>query len=164
MAGSFYGTGPFIAISIMTPIGGMLSDRAARRFGLTTGRRLVAMGGMLLSASSLLLGATASNINLSIVGLSIGGGAIYFALAAHWATTIDIAKEHAGTVSGFMNWGGNMGGLLSPILTPVFARSFGWTPALEVAAGIMFAGSLLWLFIQPAHRVGQHHCIAVKLP
>jgi ACS family glucarate transporter-like MFS transporter len=112
------------------------------------------MGGMLLSASSLLLGATASNINLSIVGLSIGGGAIYFALAAHWATTIDIAKEHAGTVSGFMNLGGNMGGLLSPILTPVFARSLGWTPALEVAAGIMFAGSLLWLFIQPAHPVG----------
>jgi len=156
MTGSLYTTGPFIAIAVMTPLGGVLSDWAARRFGLTVGRRLIAMGGMILSASALLIGASASNINLAIVGLSLGGGAIYFALSASWATTIDIAKEHAGTVSGFMNWGGNMGGMISPILTPIVARRFGWTPALQLAAAIMFAGSMLWLFIQPQRRLGQH--------
>lgn len=153
MRGSIYTTGPFIAMAIMTPIGGVLCDRAAKRFGKTAGRRLISMGGMVGAAITSYIGATATNVNIAIVGLSLGGGAIYFALSSHWATTIDIAQEHAGTVSGIMNWGGNMGGVISPILTPLIARTWGWTPALVIAAVILFVGSLLWFLIKPEKRL-----------
>ncbi|MHB8527212.1 MAG: MFS transporter [Candidatus Acidiferrales bacterium] len=149
MQGSFYTTAPFIAIAVMTPVGGILCDKAARRFGLRFGRRVISMSGMFAAGIALALGAMISNLHGAIVGFSIGAGAIYFALSSHWATTIDISREHAGTVSGVMNWGGNVGGMVSPIVTPILAKKWGWAPALEIAAVIIFLGGLLWLFVCP---------------
>ncbi len=153
MAGSFYAIGPFIAIAIMTPVGGIASDMVATRFGLRRGRRVVSMGGMLLAGVALIIGARVTNMGIAIVWLSIGAGAIYFALASHWATTIDISREHAGTVSGMMNWGGNVGGIVSPILTPILANKFGWIPALEIAAVIIMIGGMLWWFVDPEKKL-----------
>jgi MFS transporter, ACS family, glucarate transporter len=149
MRGSLYTTGPFLAITTLTPVGGILCDRAARRFGKNLGRRLIGMGGMLVAGMALYLGARIANINLAIVGLSLGAGAIYFSLSSQWVVTIDISREHAGTVSGIMNWAGNTGGIISPLLMPVLVRAWGWTPALESAAGVILLGSLLWLFLEP---------------
>ena len=149
LKGSVFTTGPFIAMSLMTPIGGLLSDRLTRRFGKTIGRRAVSMSGMILSGLTLYLGVHTPNINVAIIGLSVGAGAIYFALAAHWATTIDVSKEHAGTVSGIMNWGGNMGGMVSPILTPILVKQWGWTLALDIAGAIILCGAFIWLLVEP---------------
>lgn len=149
MQGAYYTAGPYVAIAIMTPLGGVLGDLVTRRFGKTAGRRLISMMGMFGAGLALFSGLLVSNIHIAIYGLSMGGGAIYFALSSHWATTIDISKEHAGTISGVMNWGGNVGGMASPIVTPLLAHRLGWTPALEIAGVIIIAGGLLWLFIQP---------------
>jgi len=153
MRGSFYTAGPFIAIALMTPIGGVLGDRVTRRFGKTVGRRLVSMAGMFIAGLAVFSGVLVTDIHIAIIGLSIGGGAIYFALSSHWAATIDISKEHAGTVSGVMNWGGNIGGMASPILTPILARKLGWAPALEIAGLIILVGGTLWLFIKPERQL-----------
>ncbi|HVB58213.1 MAG TPA: MFS transporter [Candidatus Acidoferrales bacterium] len=149
MEGAYYTVGPYIAIVILTPLGGLWGDRVARRFGKTTGRRLVSMTGMFVAGFAVFGGGLVSNIHIAIYGLSIGGGAIYFALSSHWATTIDISKEHTGTVSGVMNLSGNVGGVMSPILTPILAHKLGWTPAFEIAGVIILAGGPLWFFVQP---------------
>jgi dipeptide/tripeptide permease len=39
--------------------------------------------------------------------------------------------------------------MISPILTPYLAKKFGWIPAIEFAASILLAGSLIWFLIQP---------------
>lgn len=153
MQGAWYTAGPYIAMACMTPIGGVLGDRITLRLGKTVGRRLVSMFGMLLAALGVVIGVLVSDIHVAIVALSIGAGAIYFALSSHWATTIDVSRKHAGTVSGIMNWGGNVGGISSPILTPIVAKRIGWTPALELAALIIFFGSLLWLWIRPEEEL-----------
>jgi ACS family glucarate transporter-like MFS transporter len=153
MQAAYYSAGPYIAIAIMTPVGGLLGDRITQRFGKTTGRRLVSMLGMFIAGLAVFAGVVVANIHVAIFGLSIGGGAIYFALSSHWATTIDISQEHAGTVSGIMNWGGNVGGISSPILTPILARKLGWTPALEIAGLIILLGGLLWFFILPEKKL-----------
>jgi ACS family glucarate transporter-like MFS transporter len=153
MQGAWYTAGPYLAMAILTPIGGILGDQMTRRVGKTSGRRLVSMLGMFLAATGVLTGVLVKDVQVAICALSVGAGAIYFALSSHWATTIDISQEHAGTVSGIMNWGGNVGGIASPILTPLLAHRIGWTAAMEVAAGIIFLGGLLWCFIDPARKV-----------
>ncbi len=153
MKSSYYTIGPFIAMAIMTPIGGAMSDVIARKSSLRFGRRLISMGGMFAAGLALIIGARVESIAVAIVWLSFGAGAIYFSLASHWATTIDISEKHAGTVSGMMNWGGNVGGVLSPILTPIFARKLGWVPALEIAAVIIILGGMLWFQIDPNRKL-----------
>jgi len=153
MQGSLYTTAPFIAIAVMSLLGGYLGDRAIARYGLTDGRRVIAMPGMALASVALFAGARIPGIKLSVLCLAVGAGAIYLALTAHWATSIDVARQHAGTVSGFMNWGGNLGGVISPILTPWIAKRWGWLPALEFAAAVVMAGACLWFVIEPARCI-----------
>ena len=46
-----------------------------------------------------------------------------------------------------MNMGSNIGGLISPALTPLLAEWVGWEAALHVAALLAIVGGLLWLRI-----------------
>jgi ACS family glucarate transporter-like MFS transporter len=49
-----------------------------------------------------------------------------------------------------MNLGSNVGGLVSPALTPVLAALVGWENALHVAAVLSVVAALLWVGIYPA--------------
>ena len=151
--GSIYTTGPFLAITCLTPLGGKLGDWATRLYGKPFGRRLIGMGGMLIAGCALFLGARESNINIAILGLSLGAGAVFFSFSAQWVVTIDITREYAGTVSGIMNFVGNFGGMVSPIVMPLLAHKLGWTPALEIASGVIIAGSLLWIPLHPERPI-----------
>ena len=125
LQGSFYATLPFVAITIMTPIGGLLSDRLCHFYGRKWGRRSVVMGGVSLTAVFVMLGGAVANPYITIVMLSFGAGFLYFSLSPYWATVIDISRENTRVVSGMMNTGGNLGGTISPTLTPVLASLFG---------------------------------------
>jgi ACS family glucarate transporter-like MFS transporter len=94
-------------------------------------------------------GAATSDPYLSVILLSLGEGALFLSVAAYWATTIDLAKPHAGAVSGLMNMGGNLAGTVSPTLTPYLAQNFGWNSAWYVAAALAFIGAFFWLGIRP---------------
>jgi ACS family glucarate transporter-like MFS transporter len=48
-----------------------------------------------------------------------------------------------------MNTGANVGGTISPTLTPWLAEQFGWNVSLGFAAGVAALGGLLWLLIRP---------------
>jgi dipeptide/tripeptide permease len=67
-----------------------------------------------------------------------------------WATMMEIAGARSGTGGGLMNMGSNIGGFVSPALTPVLAARFGWENSLLIAAGISILGGLFWLWIHPA--------------
>src|SRR6202050_1816590 len=57
MRGAYFTAGPYLAMALMTPLGGLLGDYLTRRFGKTTGRRTVSMLGMFTAALALLHGA-----------------------------------------------------------------------------------------------------------
>jgi ACS family glucarate transporter-like MFS transporter len=59
-----------------------------------------------------------------------------------------IAGNKSGTAGGIMNMGSNLGGLLSPALTPIIASYIGWENALHVAALLALTGAILWLGIR----------------
>ena len=71
-----------------------------------------------------------------------------------WAAATEIAPARAGTAGGILNTGGNLGGLLAPLLTPWVADTFGWIAPLDLAAGVAIVGGSLWLWISP--RAGIH--------
>jgi ACS family glucarate transporter-like MFS transporter len=48
-----------------------------------------------------------------------------------------------------MNMGSNLGGLISPTITPLMATFIGWENALHIAAILSILAAVLWLGVRP---------------
>ena len=149
LRGGLFAAMPFLAILVSCPLGGLATDRLALRYGLTGGRRIIGLAGMVLAAIFIALGATMESPYPAIASLSLGAGWLYFSVGAYWASTSDLSNTHAGSLSGLMNMGANIGGALSPTMTPWIATQWGWPVSLSIAALIALLGGLLWLKIDP---------------
>jgi len=149
LRGGFYGAAPFLAMLVFCPLGGWITDHLAARYGVTTGRVWAGMAGMGFAGLAVAIGGYADSPWIAIASLSLGAGWLYFAVGAYWASTTDLSRTYAGTLSGVMNTGANLGGALSPTVTPWLADHWGWPVSLLVAALIALAGALMWLKIDP---------------
>src|SRR4029078_3268787 len=126
LRGGVYASIPFLAMLVFCPLGGWVTDRLAARYGLAVGRVVAGMPGMVLAGAAIALGGVVDSPYLAIASLSLGAGWLYFTVGAYWASTTDLSKAHAGTLSGLMNTGANIGGAISPTLTPWLAHQRGW--------------------------------------
>lgn len=63
-----------------------------------------------------------------------------------------------------MNTGANIGGSISPMLTPWLAEQIGWAGALGVAALVALVGGLMWINIRPGHGLRSDHEIGTVAP
>ena len=155
LRGAVYSTVPFLAMTLFCVLGGLATDRLAGRVGLNKGRASIGGAGMFLASASIVLGALVEGHLAAITLLSLGAGWLYFTIGAFWCCPVDLSKRHAGTLSGLMNTGANLGGTVSPTLTPWIAEQWGWSAAFGTAALVAFAGSLLWLWIRPGDGLRQ---------
>jgi ACS family glucarate transporter-like MFS transporter len=149
LQGAFFASAPFIAMAIFCPLGGWVTDRLTEKYGVNRGRASVGGAGMILAALSIIIGANVEAPYVAIGFLSLGAGWLYFTVGPFWSSTTDLSKPYAGTLSGLMKTGANLGGTLSPTLTPWLADTFGWSVSLGIAAGIALLGGLSWIFIRP---------------
>jgi MFS transporter, ACS family, glucarate transporter len=144
-----YATLPFVAMAVASPFGGLVSDRLVVRLGKRVGRCGVAGLSPLLASIFVWAAAHVGGARLAAVVLAGGAAALYFSQSAFWAISADIGSDSVGTVSGVMNMGGQLGGMVTAYLTPVIANSRGWTASFETAALICLCGALAWLFVDP---------------
>lgn len=145
--GGFWGSTPFLAITMLAPLGGWLSDRAVARLGKRRGRQGAVWLGVACSATLLWAGAHTANNTAAILLLALASGFNLFATATWWATCNDLTRNFSGSLSGLMNMCGNLGGWLSPIITARIATRLGWTAALDFGAVVTLIAGLLWIFV-----------------
>jgi ACS family glucarate transporter-like MFS transporter len=150
LSGAYLSSLPWLLSIVSIPLGGWLSDRIAAGRGLTVGRRAVPLVGLILAGVLLSLGARTSNGYLAAVYLALSTALVLSVEGPFWATMMEIAGDRSGVGGGIMNTGSNVGGLISPALTPVLAKVIGWENALHVAAVLSVVAALLWLGIRPA--------------
>ena len=148
-ASAGYAMLPFAAMAACSSLGGLISDRLTRRYGKRVGRCLSAGGSMVVAAIFVGLGTQVGDARLASVVLAGGAGALYLAQSAFWSVSSDIGGRSAGSVSGVMNMGGQLGGATTASLTPFVAKHFGWDMSFWVAAGLCFLGALAWLMVDP---------------
>jgi MFS transporter, ACS family, glucarate transporter len=150
LSGAWMSSLPWILSIISIPLGGLISDRlAAGKSGPVWGRRIIPLTGMALSGILISVGAHTGSAVMAAVCLAFATALILCVEGPFWATMMRIAGSKSGTAGGIMNMGSNIGGLISPALTPVIASWIGWENALHVAAGLAVVGALLWLGIKP---------------
>ena len=150
---AFYGSLPFLAMALCSPLGGFVSDILTRRVGKWAGRCGVGVVGMGGAAIWIAIGTQAESAQLCSIALALGVGMQYLSQSTYWAVTADIAGRSAGTVSGVMNMGGQLGGALTGILTPRIAAYFGWTASFLTPAVLCAMGAICWAFVNPNSRI-----------
>lgn len=146
---SFYTMLPFIAMAIASPVGGWMSDLLTHSMGKRVGRCHLAVASMTLCAFFLAVGTQVRNVPFAVLVLAGGAGALYLSQSSFWSVSADLGGESAGSLSGVMNMGCQLGGAVSSSLTPVIATRFGWTASFLVAAVLVLAGGVAWLFVYP---------------
>jgi ACS family glucarate transporter-like MFS transporter len=153
LSGAWMSSLPWILSIVSIPLGGMISDRlAAGRQGPIWGRRLVPLTGMALSGILISIGAHTGSAVMAAISLAFATALILCVEGPFWAMMMRIAGNKSGTAGGIMNMGSNIGGLISPALTPVIASWIGWENALHVAAGLAVTGAVCWLWIKPGNK------------
>ena len=153
MAGSYWSTVPFLAILVGAPLGGFVSDNMVRRLGHPWGRRVPVGLAAGTSCVLLLIGSRMEDPYVAIGLLAVAAGCNSVAAVSSWALPNDLSERYAGTLAGVLNTCTNLGGALSPVLTPYLAGRFGWVAALDFAAGSMLCVGLLWMLVHPERRI-----------
>jgi MFS transporter, ACS family, glucarate transporter len=152
-ASAFYTMLPFLAMLVCCLLGGTINDRLTKQFGLRAGRCGLAAFAISVAGIFIAFGSQVQSARLASVVLAGGAGALYLSQSSFWSVTADIAGASAGSVSGFMNMGNQIGAALTASLTPWIAARFGWTTSFLVAAGLCLVGALSWLVVDPSRQL-----------
>ncbi len=139
---------PWICTLIAIPLGGVGSDRAVKTFGLTWGRRLLPLPALVLSGALLVIGARTESAWMAVACLTVCTTLVIGIEGPFWATLNEVTGEHGGVGGGIMNFGSNIGGMISPVVTPWLAERIGWSGALSATAVLGVIAGLLWLGVK----------------
>lgn len=140
---------PFLSMTVCCLIGGVMSDRITRRWGLRPGRCGLAAAALLATALFLLLGSQVHSPRLAGVILAGGAGVLYISQSSFWSVSVDIADTNSGVFSSIVNMGGQIGGAVTASLTPWIAQRYGWTISFAVAAALAVSSALCWIAVHP---------------
>jgi len=161
-ASAFYAMLPFLAMAACCPLGGFVSDRLTRKFGARVGRCYLGAAVILIAGIFLVMGSEVQGARLASVVLAGGAGALYLAQSSFWSVTADLAGSSSGSVSGFMNMGAQIGGMVTASLTPFIASRFGWTASFLVAAVLCLFGALAWMIVDPDRAIDCKEPVVAK--
>lgn len=145
---------PFLMSMIGNISGGYLSDKFSGKYGLKTGRRILGVGGLVLSAVFMFLAAFIPGKIQVFVFLSLCFGVIDLMLPSAWAVCLDIGKNYGGVISGAMNTAGNIGGFTCAILFGyIVEKSGNYNFPLYIIAGMLVISALLFSRIDASKTI-----------
>jgi nitrate/nitrite transporter NarK len=151
LAGGVFAALPFLLAGMADIGGGWLTDHLSRRYGLRVGRCYLGMTSFLVCAALLFGSTLAAGAVTKALLLAAALASADLALSAAWAVPLDIAPDHAGVMTGWMNTLGNLGGLFGPLVVGYAVdRWQSWTIPFYVAAAIYTAGAMAWLAVDPS--------------
>lgn len=140
----------FVAGFIGLLLGGFCSDWLVRKKGLKFGRRFMGMTGLGLCGFFILLAGLSAQNNFTAVYLILSNAFFSFGVMSSYAVCSDIGRNNAGTVTGAMNFCGQMGAFFLAI---IFGKLIDLTNDFNAPLFMLFivelTGCLLWLAINP---------------
>jgi MFS transporter, ACS family, glucarate transporter len=150
LTGAWMSSLPWVLSIVSIPLGGYISDRLTSGFlGSIWGRRIIPIIGMGFSGILISIGAHTDSAVMAAISLAFATALVLCVEGPFWATMMNLSGKKSGTAGGIMNMGCNIGGLISPALTPIIASYVGWENALHVAAGLAVIAALLWFGVTP---------------
>jgi ACS family glucarate transporter-like MFS transporter len=151
---SFFSGLPLL-LSVLGDIsGGAVTDLLTRRFGLRLGRSGVSVAGYAVAAVAMFGSVLSGTPVMAASLIAVAVAASMFTLSASWAACIDIGGEHTGVLSAAMNTTGQIGSILSPVVTGWVVTHFSdWQMPLLIMGSLYLASAILWILVDPRKRL-----------
>lgn len=136
---------PLLVGGLSCLAGGKLSDLLILRFkSRRWGRSVPGIVGC-TAAAACALGATQLHTPAACMALICLASALQdISLPCMWSVPVDIGGRFAGTVGGWMNAAGCVGGMLSPLVAAKVSSAFGWNSVFFLFAGVYLLAALAW--------------------
>ncbi len=143
-------TAPPLAAALGAGVGGLATGLLTQRFGNRWGYRIVPLVAMPAAAVLLLFAVNASNPYWAVAALATCFGSVELTEGAFWGAAMTVGRGDTMAVCGFMNTGGNLGGIISIPIVAYFSGEHAWHTAFIIGVGFAIVSALAWLGIQVA--------------
>ena len=154
-AAGAYSSLPLAAGAAGCMLGGMLSDALVRRTGsVRVGRAAVGFSAYVLGAAGFAVATLAHGPVQAVGALAFAQGTLDLAMAASWATSVEIGGRFGAVTAAFMNTASCLSAAISPISAAWIQRTFGSFHPMFLVAAILYAcAACLWLLIDPRRTI-----------
>ena len=130
--------------------GGAITDWASRAFGLRLGRVAVAVAGYTVADVAMFAAVYANTPIMAACLIAIAVAASMFTLSPSWAACMDIGGENTAVLSAAMNTTGQVGSILSPVITGWIVYRFAdWQMPLMIMGALYLLSAILWTQVDP---------------
>ena len=153
---SFFTGLPLMLSMLSVVLGGFITDRVTKRFGMRAGRCGVAGAGYLMAGIALLVTPLVHHPVLAASLIAMATAATMSALPAAWGTCIDLGQENSAVVGATMNTAGQIGSLLCPLIVAYSLKWYGsWNISIYLMGILFLIGAAAWGVIRPDQRIFQ---------
>jgi MFS transporter, ACS family, glucarate transporter len=144
---------PPLAAAAGAGAGGMVTGLLCQRLGNRWGYKLVPLIALPLAGALLLISVNASSPYWAVVGLAACFAAVELNEGAFWGASMNVGGGDTMAVSGVMNTGGNLGGIIGIPIIAYLSGEHLWRLAFFIGAAFAVASALAWLGIEVEQRV-----------
>ncbi len=145
---AFLSMAPPLGAAVGAGLGGVATSLLTERLGNRRGLRIVPLCAMTGAALLLLLTVNASNAYLALAALTLCFLAVELTEASFWAAGMMVGEGDSMAVCGFMNTGGNLGGIIGIPIVAYFSGLHAWHTAFFIGAGFAVVSAASWLGIR----------------
>jgi ACS family glucarate transporter-like MFS transporter len=139
---------PPLASAVGAGLGGIITGLLCQRLGNRWGYRLVPLVAMPIAGAFLLLSVDAAKPYLAVAGLAFCFAAVELTEGAFWGAAMTVGRGDTMAVSGVMNTGGNLGGLVGIPIVAYLSGEHLWRIAFIIGACFAVASAVIWLGIE----------------
>jgi ACS family glucarate transporter-like MFS transporter len=142
---SFLSMLPPLGAAVGAGLGGAAAGLLMQRLGNRWGLRVVPLGAMTSAALLLLLAVNASSAYIALAALTLCFLAVELTEGSFWAAGMMVGRGDSMAVCGFMNTGGNLGGIIGIPIVAYFSGLHAWHTAFFIGAGFAIVSAAAWL-------------------
>jgi MFS transporter, ACS family, glucarate transporter len=146
LEGGSLAAAPFLVGAIGASVGGKWCDRLCARLGPKWGVRVVPLVVLPLVGAFLYLTENASNAYLAVVGLTGCYTGLQMTEGSYWCAAMRIGGKRTMAVTGVLNTGGNLGGVLVTPIIGYLTQRHAWSACFAIGILCVVAAAILWLF------------------
>lgn len=143
----WFATVTTLAMALGMIVGGWLAARLQQLTMLRVPRFVVPAAGLAASGLLAISGVACRDPHWVLAMLSLAMASAGLSEGSFWTTVVDVGGRSGGLAAAIMNSGGNLGGAISPVVTPLLAAHLGWQGGMAVASAFCLLAAVCWFWI-----------------